>query len=486
MAEQHAHKWLILVAVGSALLMGTIDGSIVNVALPSLTEDLHTQFYLVQWAVLSFLMGLAVCILMAGRLGDMVGKKRVFTAGLIIFVASSTLCGLSPGIYWLIAFRFLQAIGAAMIVSLGVAIVTETWPRTEHGTAIGISAGIISLGAAAGPALGGFILHLLSWRWIFFVNIPIGLLSLILVRLYVPELQPANRNEKFDLLGALFIGLTMLSFVLSMTFTQTHGLFSAPVIGLLVFFVAALLVFIRIEKRVAHPMLDLSLFSNSGFSLNLLTGFLTFVCISGILLLFPFYLQLVKKMDQQHIGLLMSVVPISLVILGPISGRLADKVGTRRVSLVGLFIILASYILIGRLTAATPPLFFILLTLPNGIGMATFQSPNNTAIMAAAPRHRLGVANGMLSMSRTLGQLTGVSLLGAFFARRLQHYAGKAVDVTDAGNTAIVRALHDQSTLAAGLVAAGLCVALWQARKELKQRRVHSTAAAEEPAEVLP
>ena len=203
MAEQNAHKWLILVAVGSALLMGTVDGSIVNVALPSLTTDLHTHFYLVQWAVLSFLMGLAVCLLAAGRLGDMIGKKRVFTAGLIVFVLSSTLCGLSPGIHWLIAFRFMQAVGASMIVALGVAIVTETWPRTEHGTAIGISAGIISLGAVAGPALGGFILHVLSWRWIFFVNVPIGLLSLVLVRIYVPDLQPKNRNERFDVIGAM-------------------------------------------------------------------------------------------------------------------------------------------------------------------------------------------------------------------------------------------------------------------------------------------
>jgi EmrB/QacA subfamily drug resistance transporter len=413
MTEQKIHKWLILVAVGSALLMGTIDGSIVNVALPSLTIDLHTQFHVVQWAVLSFLMGLAVLILMAGRLGDMIGKKRVFTAGLIVFVLSSALCGLSPGIYWLIAFRFLQAVGSAMIVALGVAIIAETWPRVEHGKAIGISAGLISLGAAAGPALGGFILHVLNWRWIFFVNLPVGLLSLALVRFYVPDLQPKNRDETFDVIGAILIGITMLAFILAMTFAQTQGLFSTPVISLLSFFVLALFIFIRTEKRVAHPMLDLSLFGNQGFTLNLLTGFITFVCISGILLLFPFYLQLVKKMDEQHIGAVMSVVPLSLVILAPIAGTLADRVGTRLVSLIGLAVILGSYVLISRLTVFTTPLKFILLTLPNGIGMAIFQSPNNAAIMAAAPRRRLGVANGMLGLSRTLGQLAGVSILGA-------------------------------------------------------------------------
>jgi EmrB/QacA subfamily drug resistance transporter len=479
MTELQTHKWLILVAVGCALLMGTIDGSIVNVALPSLTTSLHTQFHVVQWAVLSFLMGLVVLILIAGRLGDMIGKKRVFSAGLIVFVFSSALCGLSPGIYWLIVFRFLQAVGSAMIVALGVAIISETWPSVERGKAIGISAGLISLGAAAGPALGGFILHALDWRWIFFVNIPVGLLSLVLVRIYVPDLQPKNRDETFDITGALLIGITMLSFILAMTFTQTQGLFSTPVISLLSVFVFALMFFIWTERHVAHPMLDLSLFKNQDFTLNLLTGFITFICISGILLLFPFYLQLVKKMDQQHIGLVMSVVPLSLVVLAPIAGTLADRVGTRPVSLIGLAAILASYVLISRLTVLTTPMKFILLTLPNGIGMAIFQSPNNTAIMAAAPRHRLGVANGMLGLSRTLGQLTGVSVLGAFFALRLKYYEGRAVDVTSAGNSSIVRALHDQAFLAVGLVAVGVCLAIWQARREWKSRRASKADPAE-------
>lgn len=183
-------------------------------------------------------------------------------------------------------------------------------------------------------------------------------------------------------------------------------------------------------------------------------------------------------MGQQHIGLVMSVVPLSLVVLAPIAGTLADRVGTRPVSLIGLAVIVVSYILISRLTVLTTAIQFILLTLPNGIGMAIFQSPNNTAIMAAAPRSRLGVANGMLSLSRTLGQLTGVSLPGTFFALRLQHYEGKAVDVTAAGNSSIVHALHDQAFLAVGLIAAGMCLAIWQAQRERKVNRARSAEAA--------
>ena len=196
--EEYPRKWWILTAIGIALFMGTIDGTIVNVALPTLTRELNTNFATIQWVVLSFLLGLAVLMLSMGRLGDMVGKKRIFLLGLVIFVLGSMVCGLSPTVYWLIAFRFVQAIGSAMMLALGVAIVTETWPATERGKAIGISGGIISLGIAAGPALGGLILQALNWRWIFFVNLPIGLIALVLVWVFVPPLKPRERTGTFD------------------------------------------------------------------------------------------------------------------------------------------------------------------------------------------------------------------------------------------------------------------------------------------------
>ncbi|MCS7039236.1 MAG: MFS transporter [Caldilineales bacterium] len=468
------HKWAILVAVGLTLFMNTMDGTIVNVALPTLTRELGTDFPTVQWVVLSFLLGLTILMLSMGRLGDMVGKKRVFAVGLVLFVLASVLCGLADGVYWLIAFRFLQAIGSAMTLALGVAIVTETWPPPERGRAIGTTAGIISLGIAAGPVLGGLILQALNWRWIFFVNLPVGLVALVLVWRFVPALPPVRQAERFDFLGAGLAGTALLAFALAMTFTQTRGLFGWPTLALLFLAGAALVLFVRVEQGLPSPMLDLALFRHRGFSLNLLTGFLTFVAIAGVVLLLPFYLQLVMGLDQRQVGLLMGVVPSVLAVLGPLSGSLADRFGTRPVSLVGLMLLVLGYLSLTRLDVASTPAQFVWFLLPVGLGMGTFQSPNNTAIMSTAPRARLGIASGILSMTRTLGQLTGIALLGAFFAARLQVHAGRPVDIGQAPPEVIVLALHDQLRLVAGLIALGLVLAVWQARHELRTRTVHA------------
>ena len=237
-AEPYPHKWLIMAAVGISLFMGTIDGTIVNVALPTLTTTLDTDFTTIQWVVLSFLLGLTVLMLSMGRLGDMIGKKSVFTTGLIVFVLGSVLCGFAPNVYWLIGFRFIQAAGSAMMLALGVAIVAETWPVRERGKAIGISGGIISLGIAAGPAMGGIILQSLDWRWIFFVNLPIGVVALALVLLYVPPLKPTKQAESFDYAGALLIGGALLAFALAMSLAQDLGFAALPVLALLAAFAA--------------------------------------------------------------------------------------------------------------------------------------------------------------------------------------------------------------------------------------------------------
>ena len=182
-APRAGHKWWILVAVGLCLFLGSIDGSIVNVALPTLMREFQTDFPTIQWVTLAYLIGLAVLVVGMGRLADMVGKKRIFSLGIVLFLAGSALCGLTPNAYWLIGFRFLQSIGAAMMLAVGVAILTETWPAHERGKAIGLSAGFISMGIVIGPAIGGVMLQYLSWHWIFYVNIPIGAVALALVLL---------------------------------------------------------------------------------------------------------------------------------------------------------------------------------------------------------------------------------------------------------------------------------------------------------------
>jgi EmrB/QacA subfamily drug resistance transporter len=404
-----------------------------------------------------------------GRLADIAGKRRIFCAGLTVFVIGSILCGLAPGAYWLIGFRLLQSVGAAMTVALGVAIVTESWPPKERGKAIGVSGGVISLGIVIGPALGGLIISVLNWRWIFFVNLPLGLLALFLVLRYVPPLQPVGHREPFDFLGAGIMGLGLLALTVALTAGQGLGFSDRRILALFLLFIAAVIAFVMVEQRVPYPLVDLSLFRNPQFSLNLLTGALTFIAIAAVTFLLPFYLQLVLGLPVVRVGILIASVPLVLAILGPLAGSLSDRFGTRPVSVVGLGFLVLGYLTSSTLSVSTTPLGFVLRMLPIGLGMGTFQSPNNSAIMGAAPHNRLGVASGMLSVTRTLGQTTGIALMGALFASRLNHYAGMPVDISEAAPAILTQALHDQFLVMAGLVGTGLMISLWSWRRERRQ-----------------
>lgn len=486
-AGAQSHKWWILVAVGIVLFLGSVDGSIVNVALPTLMTDFGTDFPTVQWVVLAYLLGLAVLTVSMGRLADMVGKKLIFTIGIVLFLAGSALCGFAPSIALLIAFRFLQSIGAAMMLALGTAILTETWPRQERGKAIGFAAGFISLGIVFGPAIGGIMLQYLTWHWIFYVNVPIGAAAFALVMVHVPPLKPTGKHETFDIAGAAAMAISLLCFTLAVTFGQQIG-FTAPLV--LILMLAAVVVFVAfiwIERHVQYPMLDLALFRNAQFSLNLFTGAMTFVAISGVVLLLPFYLEYVLGLPLQTVGLLMAVVPLVMAFVQPISGTLSDRLGTRQVTVVGLCCIFVGYLLMSTLSATGTGLGYVVRMLPVATGMAIFNSPNNSAIMGAAPKNRLGVASAVLSMVRTLGQVLGISVLGAFFYSRLAVYSGGSANLETAAPQAIVAALHDQFLLVSGLI--GICIVMalltwrWEVQHGLlqKTRQVESVSV-----EVLP
>jgi len=459
-------KWWILAAVGLCLFLGSVDGSIVNVALPSLMSDFGAEFPVVQWVVLAYLLGLTVLLVSMGRLADMLGKKRVFVVGIVFFLLGSALCSLAPQIYWLILFRFVQSIGAAMMIAVGTAILTQTWPPYERGKVIGLAAGFISLGIVIGPAIGGVMLQYLSWHWIFYVNIPIGAVAFALVLLYVPPLRPTGRRETFDIAGAATLGITLLCTTLAVTLGQTMGFTAWPVRGLAAGAVVGLALFIAVERRARYPMLDLALFRETQFSLNLFTGALVFVALAGVVLLLPFYLELVLGLPLQQVGMLMAVVPLLMAFVQPVSGALSDRLETRRVSIVGLFFILAGYLLMTTLRVDGTPLGFVLRMLPVSIGMAIFHSPNNSAIMGSAPKNRLGVASAVMGMVRTLGQVTGIALLGAFFYARVAAHSGGAVNLDAAQPEAIIAALHDQFRLTSGLIVVGIVVACWTWRWE--------------------
>jgi EmrB/QacA subfamily drug resistance transporter len=474
----YSHKWYVMAAVGMGIFLGTIDGSIVNVALPTLTRSFNTDFPTVQWVVLAYLLAISTLMLSVGRLADMLGKKRIYNTGFVIFTIGSALCGLSPTVYTLVAFRVVQAIGAAMIMALGMAIVTEAFPRQERGRALGITGAIVSVGIVAGPTLGGLIINALSWRWIFYVNLPIGIIGTIMVHRYVPAVPPPG-GQRFDFIGALTLFISLLSFLLALTLGQNMGFTNSSVLALFAGFFIFLIIFISVELRTEQPMIDLRLFKNFIFSTNLLTGFLVFIALAGTILLMPFFLENVLGFSPSQVGLLLAVVPISLGIVAPIAGSLSDRVGSRPITVVGLFLLLVGFIAVSSLSAETTAFGYILRFLPIGLGIGIFQSPNNSAIMGTAPPDRLGIVSGMLAVTRTLGQTTGIAILGAIWTSRVISFAGGPVagGATQAAAASQVAGLQDTFKFVIILITFALALGIWALVRSKRQIQKESAAA---------
>jgi EmrB/QacA subfamily drug resistance transporter len=460
-----AQKWWTLFGVGLGVFMSTLDGGITNIALPSLLRTFDSDFPTVQWVSLSYLMVIASCTLVAARLGDLRGKKRMFALGIVLFTAGSLCCALAPGIRALALLRAFQATGAVLMSGLGVAIVTQAFPPEERGLALGWIGTTVSVGIALGPTLGGVILGLAGWRWLFLVNLPVGLLAWLVVRRQVPDDAPAAAGERFDIPGAVILFLTLGAYTVGMTMGERSGFGRAAVIGLLVAGAAGLVSFLAAERRSRAPMLDLALFRDLPFTLNLCMGFLTFVVMGGMFLL-PFFLDLVLGLPPARAGLLIATVPVSMGIVAPWAGALADRFGSRAISLAGLLVTMGACLLISTLHGQVSTLGYIARLVPFGVGIGMFQSPNNRAIMQAAPTRRLGIASGLLALSRTLGQVTGIPLMGAIFALRVGAAGnGGPAEISHAAPQDIESGLAWTFRFGALvlLVAAGLAAAAWRA-----------------------
>ncbi len=443
--------------------MYTIDTSIVNIALPTLVKDLQTDFATVQWVGLSYVLVVTSLVLGAARLGDILGKKSLYLGGLIVFTVSSLLCGLAPSIGILIGARALQGMGAVMISALGAAIIVEVFPAAERGKALGVIGAVVSSGIAIGPSIGGVLIGLSGWRSIFLVNIPIGIFATFVVHKYVPVGQHSDRHQSFDFWGSIVISVVLVCFSLGMTEGQRYGFTNSLPLGLLFAAAIGLVGFILLESRLSQPMLDLSLFRAQTFSLSLLTGWLAFMALGGSSFMIPFFLQLVLHYPIERIGLLMAITPIIGGLVSPLAGNLSDRFGTRSIMLVGLILMTIGCLAVSTLDANIRDLDYVLRVIPLGLGWGIFQSPNNGAILGAVPPQRVGIAAGLLSLTRTLGQTTGLPLFAAIFAM-IALAGSQAIDVTLAAPEAIVRGFQGTFHLAALLlaIAAALTVLLWR------------------------
>lgn len=457
-------RWWALLGIAIAVLMFTLDTSIVNVALPRLVENLDTTFAHIQWVVLSYLLVIVSLVLGAARLGDIYGKKRLYQGGLILFTISSALCGFAPTINWLIAARALQGLGGVFVAALGIAIIAEVFPPGERGRALGIIASVVSLGIASGPTIGGLLIGLAEWRAIFLVNVPIGIVASLIIMKVIPADRRPRGTERFDLWGAVLAAASLGCFAMGMTHGQDHGFREGLTVALLALSVALLVVFVVVQQTRSHPMLELSIFHNAVLTSNLLLGFLVFVVLGGSVFLTPFFLYFVKGFGPEKVGILMAVSPVAAGLISPLAGSWTDRHGTAAPRFTGLVLMSVGCYLISRFDEDLTIPQYLLSFLPLGLGIGLFQSPSNAAIMSSVPRNRLGMAGGLATLARTLGQTIGMPLMGTVFGMvAMAHGATSTRDIEAMPAEAIVWGYETaffSAAVATALAAAGTLV-LW-------------------------
>ena len=410
---QYFGRYAILAAIMLGSIMGPIDASIINVTLPTITEYFKVELSAAQWIPMIYLLIISSLLLFYGRLGDILGYKRVYLIGLASFIIASTLCGFSyflPSIHWLVTFRAIQGLAAGMMMAVPYAIVTASFPPTERGKSLGIFAISISVGLAIGPSLGGFITHSLSWPFVFLINVPIGIAGFFWARLIVPDLK--GQPGKIDVGGAITSFTSLLSFLLFINYWQGSGFSFATSIMLLVAVLAAIC-FLWIERRADPPMLNLSLFRNLTFSFANISALLNFMSQYVMVFLTPFYLQRLLHYAPNNVGLTMTAFPLVVMVVAPFSGYLSDRIGTRPLACFGAGICALALFLMSQLTPSTTSLDVTWRLAIFGLGTGIFQSPNVSAVMGSSPRPQLGITSGILSTVRSVGMVFGIAIGGA-------------------------------------------------------------------------
>jgi EmrB/QacA subfamily drug resistance transporter len=412
-------KWWVLIAVGTGSFMAALDGSVVNTILPVIKGAYQSNVATVEWVVTVYLLVISGLLLTFGRLGDLRGHKSVYIWGFSIFVLSSALCGSATSAEMLIVFRGMQAIGGAMLASNSPAILTGNFPPERRGQAIGLNSMMTYLGLTAGPSLGGWLAQTLGWRSVFYMNVPVGALALTLSLIFIPKGSPAETGKKFDLAGAALFLAGLVALMLGLNQGAEWGWLSAPILGLIAAAIVLLTVFVIVELRTPAPMLDLSLFRNPLFSASTVSALLNYICIYSLMFLMPFYLIQGRGLNPAQAGLLLTAQPILMAITAPISGSLSDRTGARLPGMIGMALLAGGLFLLSRLGPASPFWMVILGLAIAGSGTGTFISPNTSALLGAAPRHRQGIASGVLASGRNVGMVLGIGLAGAIFTTHL-------------------------------------------------------------------
>lgn len=394
--------------------MSTLDASAVNIALPTMAREFQTDLGRVEWVVLAYLLALSALLLNAGRLADVLGQRRVYAFGLLVFGVSSGACALSNSVLPLTLARVVQGVGGALMNAAGPAILTAVFPASQRGRVLGTAGLAVSAGLAAGPAVGGFVIDALSWHWIFLPNVPISFVAAFVAWRSVPALPLAT--ERFDVPGSLLLALFLSALMLLLSQGHAWGFASAPSAIALLVAIGGFVAFVAVEKRSDHPVVSFALFRDRTFSGSAAAGFLIFTTLGAVNLVMPFYLHFALGLETGQMGVVLTSLPVMLAVVSPASGWLSDRMhSTRAIAACGALVASAALVILSAVSRQDEPIVVAAVLGGLGLGIGTFQSPNNSALMGAVPRERLGTAGGLLASVRVTGLLVGNAVGGAVY-----------------------------------------------------------------------
>jgi EmrB/QacA subfamily drug resistance transporter len=445
------YKWKAMAVVWIGIFMATLDGSIVNVALPTLTDFFKTDITTIEWVVMAYLVTITSLLLSLGRISDMIGRKIIFAGGLAVFTLGSGLCAFSTTEVQLILFRIFQGIGAAMLMATGVAIITHAFPPRERGRAMGLIGTVVAIGSMTGPVLGGFLIQTVGWQSIFYINIPVGIVGTIMA-FKVLHNDEKSKGQEFDIPGALTLFVSLIALLLALSDGQEKGWGSSFIILLFVSSLAIFIIFITIELRAKQPVLDLRHFRNRPFAAANISALISFMAMYSIILLMPFLLQDELKYSPQEVGIVFMAVPIVMSVVSPLSGWLSDRTNSHVLSSIGIGIASLSILYLGYLndSSSFTEVAFRLSLL--GLGMGLFQPPNNSIIMGSLPKEQLGIAAGIMGTMRNMGMVIGVAVSGAVFSNRYFFYGNN--------DSSFLPAFHDTFVVSAIICGIAVVVSL--------------------------
>jgi EmrB/QacA subfamily drug resistance transporter len=449
-------KWLTLVAVAVGLFMIMLDNTVVNVALPSIRNDLGISISELEWVVNGYALTFGVLLLTGGKLADVLGRRRIFIAGLVIFTASSFFCGFAGSAGVLIAARVVQGVGAALMNPATLSIITATFPPRQRGTAIGIWAGVAALALAIGPLVGGAITEHINWSWVFYINVPIGILGIFAARIFIDESKDTSLEQRLDFPGLLTSALGLFALTYALIESNDRGWGDARVLALFAASAVLLTAFVLVESRQRLPMLDLSLFRNPTFASANTTMLLIGLAMFGTFFYVSLFVQNVLGYSPMQAGATFLPMTALIILVAPTAGRLSDRYGPRALMVPGLLLLTGSLLLFSSLDEHSSFWAILPALLTGGFGMAMAMAPTTTAAMHAVPVAKAGVGAAVINSMRQVGGSVGIAVLGAIVATRFDRLHPTAQDFVNGFQLGL--------RVAAGIAFAGVLVAAFGVR----------------------